>query len=598
MFLVGVVLFVVFLWVAYFLMPPASVLPIVSHSKISTASDDRPIVVAEPETGPQAGLLDTAATGSNIKRRFLSWVLPLGTAAIYLAFPTKNYYWDGISFASSIENASGLSNSLIHPHHLLYNVFGYEMYQLTQFLGWHIRAVQVLQISNGILGGVCVWLLFRFLNRTLCSVWISTLLTLLFSFSSTWWKYATDADAYVPSVMLLLVCLNLLLTVEKIRPVLLALVHTASMCLHQLALFFFPAVVIGIFLQRDRHTLRERLRLVSRYCGVAVLTTLATNYYCFHWQTGTFGLVDFGRWLTSYVQGPASYSFSFNVLSNLSHSLSGQVRLFFAGRFNWIQGLISLPLVLLLGVLILLVLTLSSRLLRSLPSIRFRLPLVPAIDDRFKPLVGVCSVWLAVYLVFLFFWYPYFTPYRLFYLAPLICLGGVFLVQKDRLRSHTRRANAAMLVTAMAISNFAFFILPLSRTEKYPPLSFALQMNERWAPGTVIFYAKDNADNALIRYFNPSTTWRALPAGSIGPGSDDTFRSRGKFWLDASAMVQMQSLPDGAAWLSAHTRNDCTQKLVNHSYRIEFIEVFPSVAAAKASADCSLIAYVHEDTFK
>lgn len=596
MFLVGVVLFVVLLWVAYVLMLRQTIEPL---SKKSIGNGDQPTSSGTVESGPNFSPTSAAIPGSNFQRRFLTWALPLGTAAIYLSFPTKNYYWDGISFASSIENAFGFSKTLIHPHHLLYNVVGYAIYQLTQLMGWHIRAVQVLQISNGLLAGVCAWLLFRFLSRSLNSIWVSTLLTLGFSFSSTWWKYATDANAYIPCVLLLLVGLNLLLAVQKVRPVLIALVHTASMCLHQLAVFFFPAVVIGIILQRERYTLRDRLRLVSRYCGVAFLTTLAINYYCFHLQTGAFGFVDFARWITSYVQGPAGYSFSFNLLSNLSLSISGQVRLFFSGRVNWIQGLVSLPLVLLIGVLFVLVLTLGSRLVRTWPSFRLRLPSVPAINDRFKPLVGVCSVWLGVYLVFLFFWYPYFTPYRLFYLAPLICLAGVFLVQKDWLSSHQRRTNAAMFVTAMAISNFVFFILPLSRTEKYPPLSFALQMNGRWAPGTVVFYAKDNADNALIRYFNPSTTWRELRAGSIDPGLADAFRSRDPVWLDSSAMGQMKSFPDGATWLSAHTRNECTQKLVvNHSYRIEFIEVFPMMAAAKASPVCSLIAYAHENTFK
>src|SRR5450432_1456800 len=247
MFLVAVVLFVVFLWVAYFLMLRDSGLSVMP-SKISIGDGDRPIVVAASESRSKILLANPAAVGSNLKPRLLNWALPLGTAAIYLSFPTKNYYWDGISFASSIENASGLSNSLIHPHHLLYNVFGYGIYQLTQFLGWHIRAVQVLQISNGIFAGVCAWLLFRFLNRTLSSIWTAALLTLVFSFSSTWWKYATDADAYVPSVLLLLVCLNLLLTVEKVRPLLLALAHTAAMCLHQLAVFFYPVVVVGILL--------------------------------------------------------------------------------------------------------------------------------------------------------------------------------------------------------------------------------------------------------------------------------------------------------------------------------------------------------------
>jgi hypothetical protein len=40
---------------------------------------------------------------------------------VYLLFPTKNYYWDGIFFARVIEDASTLNPSLLHPNHLAGN---------------------------------------------------------------------------------------------------------------------------------------------------------------------------------------------------------------------------------------------------------------------------------------------------------------------------------------------------------------------------------------------------------------------------------------------------------------------------------------------
>jgi hypothetical protein len=41
------------------------------------------------------------------------------TAVIYLLFPTRVYYWDGIVFAQAIEDASRLNPSLVHPNHLI-----------------------------------------------------------------------------------------------------------------------------------------------------------------------------------------------------------------------------------------------------------------------------------------------------------------------------------------------------------------------------------------------------------------------------------------------------------------------------------------------
>jgi len=279
-----------------------------------------------------------------------TYLLPLVIGAVYLLFPTQNYYWDGISFASTIESSHGLGSALIHPHHLLYNVFGYLLYSLAQGAGWHVRAVELLQISNSILSVLCALLLFRFLKHTLRSHWVATITFVAFSFSASWWKYSIDADSYIPSVFFLLVCLNLLLAVEKLKPLLLAFAHTASMCMHQLAVFFFPAIIAGILL-RSEYTWRKRFQLALQYSSVASLTTLGINYYCFHWATGAFGPSQFARWLTSYVQGPDSYSFSFDLLGNIFFTLRGHVRLFFEGRMTWLKGLMTPPVVTLLGLL-------------------------------------------------------------------------------------------------------------------------------------------------------------------------------------------------------------------------------------------------------
>lgn len=536
---------------------------------------------------------------SALAHRVMTYLLPLTTAAVYLLFPTKNYYWDGISFASSIENSPGLSKALLHPHHLLYNVFGYVLYWLAQTAGLHIRAVHVLQFSNCILSAVCALLLFQFLSRVLGSLYVSGLITCVFSFSATWWKYSTDADSYIPSVLFLLVCLKLLFSSEQLRVFWIALAHTASMCLHQLAVFFYPVVVAGILLRRDRYTLRERLLLVLQYSATAFCATIAINYYCFHWATGSFGLTAFARWLTSYIQGPDRYSFSFDVLNNLRYTLRGQVRLLFEGRLKWIQGLVSLPLIILIAILSILVLTLALKLIKATPRIRLHLPRAPVIEERFKPLVGICSIWIISYLAFLFFWYPYFTPYRLFYLAPLTCLCAVFLLQRNRLASRNRRANAAMFVAAMAISNFVFFILPLTHSEKYPPLSFALRMNQKWPSGTVIYYANSTADSQLVQYFNPSTEWRSLGIDRerLEDVLTDTYRNHKTAWFETSAIDQMKSNADGAAWLSGHTRSDCREALLNGKFRIEFVQIFPS-ASVKANSNYSSVAYLNENTVK
>lgn len=92
---------------------------------------------------------EVLSVGVGIREKAAPWLLSLGVLLVYLSFPTRSYYWDGIDFALAIENSRGLSASLIHPHY------------------------------------------------TLRSAHLSLVLTALFSFSATWWKYSTDADSYV-----------------------------------------------------------------------------------------------------------------------------------------------------------------------------------------------------------------------------------------------------------------------------------------------------------------------------------------------------------------------------------------------------------------
>src|SRR5215467_5975956 len=92
-----------------------------------------------------------------------AWLLCIATAAIYLAFPTRVYYWDGIVFAQMIEDAARLNPSLVHPNHLIYNFAGYLFYKLLRTLGTDIRALTALQILNCLLSALCARVLFSIL---------------------------------------------------------------------------------------------------------------------------------------------------------------------------------------------------------------------------------------------------------------------------------------------------------------------------------------------------------------------------------------------------------------------------------------------------
>jgi hypothetical protein len=199
-------------------------------------------------------------------------------------------------------------------------------------------------------------------------------------------------------------------------------------------------------------------------------------------------------------------------------------------------------------------------------------------DENIRPVAAACSLWACVYFIFLCFWYPYFTPYRLFYLPALIFLLGAALARYDQLGSPGRRRFAALFVAAMFTSNFLFFIYPLSHVEKNPAVEMAVGMSQTWPPGTVIFYERPNADNELFRYFNPATEWRKLDAAPEGLPEEELsgiYGRGGAAWLDASALDRMRSSPEGSRWLAEHGTGGRRAELVKGGYRIIFVQVLP-----------------------
>ena len=517
--------------------------------------------------------------GDRVRVNAAPWILAIGILMVYLVFPTKTYYWDGVNFALSIENSSGFSKSLIHPHHLLYNVFGYAIYHICNAAGVNVRALQVLQVTNGVLSALCAGLFFRFLLQTFRSVYLSSVLTLLFAFSATWWKYSTDADSYVPSILLFVICLNLMVDGQKPRPFCVALVHACSMFMHQLGVFFYPVIVLGILFQSRDLSFRQRALLVLKFSVTACSITLAANYYCFHLQTGAFSVSAFAGWLTTYVRSPNTYSFSFDLWSNVVFTVRGHARLFFGGRLNWLRELVSPPIVALLVILAGAILVLVVQFVKDLKSAALTRNSAGKSDLSLIQPGALCCLWVGVYLTFLFFWYPYFTPYRLFYLPSLIVLFGIILARYRKVRPLGREWYAALFAMALALSNFLFFIYPLSHVEKNPPLALAMALNSKWAPGTSIYYASSSADNELFRYFNPSTRWQKLSQFEDQVSESalrEIYQRNSSAWLETSAIEFLKASTVGQSWLAVHTREGCQYELVNGSYNIKYVQIFPS----------------------
>jgi len=453
--------------------------------------------------------------------------------AIYAVLPTKNYYWDGVSFAQDIEQAGALGSSsfwhsLIRPNHLLYDSIGYCVWMALRSVGLEVRAITVLQAINMALAAVCAGILQRTLLRLTQSTYLSTTLSLLFAFSALFWKFATDADAYIPSVLLLVAAFHVLCTSSKPRPLLGGLLHAGAILIHQLAIFFFFAAALGVYSKGGRRSLLQ-------YCGLAAGVTLPVYYAGFWLQQRSTGLGTFVRWLTFH--SPDS-RFTFTLSKNLAITLTNYPRLFFGGTGHVLRFFGPFMLVTFFFLAMALA-ALLTRTLRHGEELRVaRLWLAPTVA------LQMAVVWLATYAVFLFFWLPSNTFYKLF------CLPAIIVIIAQLLSGYRgpRRYRLALLVATMALANLAFYIFPYSRPDYNQALRFAQRMGQVWPEGTVVYYSDFIVDDWYIRYFNPRTTWKQIdPVKGVANFAEDAqhdLAAGHEVWVDGTtAAVLARSWP-------------------------------------------------------
>jgi hypothetical protein len=450
-------------------------------------------------------------------RKPASWarVWPALPFVLYLALPTRNYYWDGITFAILAENRAPLRETL-HPSHLLYASAATWLYRAAQAIGFHVRALTILQVMNAVLAGAAVWLIFRALRRRLPAYESAVAGALLFAFGATWWRFAGDANAYIPAVFLVL-CANDLLESGR-SPVLAGLAHAGAMCFHELAILYLPVV-----------WLRRR---AWPYTAAALLPVAAAYIAAWRIVSGGSAPAGFARWIVSYTPDAG---FSFQPLRNVSLTLLGTLRLFFGGKPADVKpGVVTI-----LGAIgfALAVAVLIVRVHRAGP-VRFCAPPRDLL------------LWLAITVAFLFFWMPQNTFYRLFYFAPLVLI----LCTSIKTRIYDLTVPAA-LCGVLFCWNLVFVAYPQSQVENNATLKFALAQSAAWPPGTPIVFHRFHPDLWTISYFNPQASWigldRADPA-TLDRALTDARERHQALWVEATAYDFLAADAAGRNWLTQH----------------------------------------------
>jgi hypothetical protein len=531
--------------------------------------------VSSPDQNSALTLFHRIANWFTHHEGIIPWFLFSGLVALYLTFPTRNYYWDGIAFAQTIEDGNHFSTTLIHPNHLIYNVLGYLFYHVLHLAGLEIRAITALQILNGILSAMSAVVLFVILRRSLRSLYLSTFLTLLFALSATWWKFSVDADAYIVSVLFLLLSFYFLLPDRTSRPVVVAFLFSLSMCFHQLAILFGPVILFALIFQQPKVEKAKKLATILKFSLVSFVLTTTAYFFCFYIATGKPDLVVFLHWITSY---SPDASFTFNIWDDLRYTLRGHTRLFLNGRFNLIKGLINPFIISLMALLVTMFCVFCYLLIKNFKQPRLKSLRSLMNNSRSRPLFILTMAWVLIYLTFLFVWLPQNTFYRLFYLPALIVLAGLFGTARYDFGAYRPTYRLAIFTISVALANFLFLIFPYSHAEKFPPTRFALDMSKEWPAGTVIYYYLENSDKSLVRYFSPSTTWTPLkdPAPEYLDNQLSLVYPKGStVWLETTAIDRLASTPEGVQWLVTHAKKDVRRELKEKGFRIEYIQVEP-----------------------
>lgn len=464
-------------------------------------------------------------------------------AVVYLATLTQDYYWDGVTFALQIEKVAAGErgvNLLFHQNHLLYNAFGYLLYKAVHWIGLDLRALAILQAANALIGAASVAIFYRMVERATGNRYAAICSAAALAFSAVWWRLATDVDAYVLSVLFLLICASNLLGVRPRWSVAGASLAFA-MLIHQLAALFYPAALAAVWMSRK---IERRLRFSFAMSALAWSLTVAFYYVCATMRniTDPIGVI---KWAASNQSGVSP---SIDPLPGIARIPRANIELFIGHSFalfrregGWVGWMFAIAA--LIAVLVFLALIVRQAKAHSVAEIFRRIGRIGE-GNRAQILIMIV-VWIGVYLVFLIFWEPWMIYYRVFY-APAIALLLGLAIATFSASCVKPSGAAAIAVIAMAFFNLAFYITPHGRANANPLVATARHMQQVWNEGTLIYFAKQNQADTRFEYFNPKTVWKRFSPGATGEIEMELARGQ-KVWINKGAAESVD--PE---WLALH----------------------------------------------
>ena len=445
--------------------------------------------------------------------------LLLFACLLYIVFPTKQFYWDGVKFALRIQSFPHSPQYWTDPNHLIYTFLGGVPHYLLQSVGLDISPLCLLQTVD-ILAGLAGILFFHALALHIrVSPLTRFAATVAFAFSAAWWNYSVDISSYVVSTDFLMLSALILLRLPRRWPVLLAASLAIATLLHQIAVIFV-AVPIMLAVRNRQLAKSVSLSLLSAGAisfGAQIVAYIASGPDSVAIPSGVVPLrvydaatePGFLGWLFAH---STDSGFSWSIPHAIAGLATGTLKSFFGGKLSDFR---YVPIVVPIAASLILVCAIVILHQRRRWLLQLAGGPAPSAPEAPAHVLTVLSVWIAAYIVLLFFWMPGSSFYRLFYFPPLLLGLAKLADARVRLRPVT-----AFSVLVLCIAwNFVMYVFPHAQAERNEPLMAALRLREAAEPDTQVFYRDFNTDNWLIRYVNRDTGWFAysglasLPAG-------------------------------------------------------------------------------------
>lgn len=489
-------------------------------------------------------MLTNIVTRYAVRRlRIMTLIIVTSLGLLYLATLTADYYWDGITFALQVEKVARMerrASLLFHQNHLFYNALGYVAYDLIRALGLPTRALYVLQITNTFAGAAAIGVFFRLAESVSRSRHAAVISSTALAFAAVWWKLATDANAYVISILLMLTCASTLLSARP-RWLLAGLALAGAMLIHQLASLFYPAALVAVF---TNPSIEKKWKFAATFSSLAWCTTIAAYYLSAILVHGINDPLAVVKWAVS---NPSGVSPSANPLHGLALLPRGNLDMvvghsfaLFRGQGAWVERLFALAAL----VSAILCLVMFVRKVKVAEFLRSWFTVAPQARATWKACAPMLVTWIGSYIVFLLFWEPWQVLYRAFYLPPLFLTLGLVLSNYHNTTRASPTGVAALAVATLGLFNVAFFIAPHMRTTANPLVATARNMNHIWNAKTVIYFADRNEADTTFEYFNNQTEWRRFTVAAQSSIDDEIQHAAsegGQVWLNKGAFELVDS---------------------------------------------------------